>query len=91
MALSENGSLEFTLQSLCLQGSLWYMYGKSALHSLFIQILVNLNTQDPVKQGLHYKGEPLAIAISNIAMLFIEKVRYALKSQKNVESKYFFI
>lgn len=52
------------------RAALWTYYGNNCMASLVSQLLLHLNTSDPIRGGVYHIGEGTCLAIRNLAQSF---------------------
>ncbi len=63
----QHSIIELIMNSYAQKASFWSMYGRTNISFLVSQLLLNLDTSDPVRDGLHVASEATAIALANVA------------------------
>lgn len=64
-----------------LRAGLWSYYGHSMMMNLSSQMLLYLNTSDPVRGGIYHIGEGTCLALRNLAMYFVSNGLYIESAQ----------
>ncbi|XP_076316414.1 anaphase promoting complex subunit 5 ida isoform X1 [Tachypleus tridentatus] len=59
------------------RAALWTLYGNSCMANLSSQLLLNLNTTDPVRGGIYQIGEGYCLALRNLAWDFALQGHYS--------------
>ncbi|XP_054724670.1 anaphase-promoting complex subunit 5-like [Uloborus diversus] len=63
-----------------LRAGLWAYYGHSMMMNLSSEMLLYLNTSDPIRGGTYYIGEGTCLALRNMALYYASEGHYAESS-----------
>uniref|UniRef100_T1IR26 Anaphase-promoting complex subunit 5 n=1 Tax=Strigamia maritima TaxID=126957 RepID=T1IR26_STRMM len=69
----QHSMLELMANSFAQKAALWRTYGKNFMTNLSSQILLHLNTADPMRKGLFHSGEGICLALCNVAVCLIQQ------------------